>query len=84
MSSLLTVIIVKTSRQTVIDCFSIDADYYKMYCMLAQQEIDQLANLHFHYTSVPRYTHMTDKHMSHSMQCRTAYRYCKLAVILKF
>ena len=22
--------------------------------------VDQLANLHFHYTSVPRYTHMTD------------------------
>ena len=23
------------------------------------QQLDQLANLHFHYTSVPRYTHMT-------------------------
>ena len=27
---------------------------------------------------------MIDWHVSHSMKCRTTYRYCKLAVILKY
>ena len=35
-------------------------------------------------TSVPRSTPITDKHGFYSVLCRTTYRYCKLAVILKF
>ena len=46
--------------------------------------IDQLANLHFRFISVPRCTPMTDEHMFYSVLWRSAYRYCKLAVFVKF
>ena len=47
-------------------------------------KLDQLANLHFHFTSVPRCTPMTDKHMFYSVLWRSAYSYCKLVFIVKF